>query len=335
MLTAPPRRAAAGRDNRRVSTTLIVPFAAPLSEAGRQALQTLALPRLQRLLARWTPAAPLGSDEFSPNPPHEQALARALGWGSDAAALAHAALPFAAAQAAALGLAGAAEADDGWAWLTPVHLHVGTEQVSLTDPAALRLDEAASCELLDILRPLFETEGFALHWAEPGRWLARHALFAGLATASLDRVTGRNVDPWLPDQRGARLLRRLQNEVQMLLYTHAVNERREAAGLPTVNSLWFSGAGRLAAGSVAQRDDVRVDARLRAPALGEDWAAWCAAWQALDAGPVAALAAQPGATLVLCGERRALALSPQPRSLWQRLGAGWRSPAPHQLLETL
>ena len=331
-MTRPPRR------------TLIVPFAAPLSEAGRQALQTLALPRLQRLLAHWAPGAPLGRDEFSPNPPHEQALAQALGWAGDAAALPDAPLPFAAAQAAALGLDGADPADPaaagaGWAWLSPVHLHVGTEQVSLTEPAALRLDDAASRELLDIVRPLFETEGFTLHWAEPGRWLARHALFAELATASLDRVTGRNVDPWLPDQRGARLIRRLQNEVQMLLYTHPVNDRREAAGLPTVNSFWLSGSGRLPAGAAAAGGDaVQVDDRLRAPALAEDWAAWCEAWRALDAGPIADCAAADAAgptTLVLCGERRALPLAPQPRGLWQRLAARWRAPAPLALLETL
>lgn len=325
--------------------TLIVPFAAPLSEAGRQALQTLALPQLQRLLGRWTPGAPLGSDEFSPNPPHEQALAQALGWADDAGALPRAALPFAAAQAAALGLdEDSAPADDaaGWAWLSPVHLHVGTEQVSLTEPAALRLDAEASRELLDIVRPLFETEGFTLHWAEPGRWLARHALFADLATASLDRVTGRNVDPWLPDQRSARLIRRLQNEVQMLLYTHPVNDRREAAGLPTVNSFWLSGSGRLSAGAARSDAAVQVDDRLRAAALAEDWAAWCAAWRALDAGPIAEFAAQaararPGesATLVLCGERRALPLAPQPQGLWQRLAGRWRAPDALTLLETL
>jgi hypothetical protein len=33
---------------------------------------------------------------------------------------------------------------------------------------------------------------------------------------------------------------------------------------------------------------VQVDDKsLRQPALDEDWAAWCDAWQALDAGPIA------------------------------------------------
>lgn len=311
---------------------LIVPFAGTVSEAGRHALQSLALPQLERLLARLSPGLPLGRDEFSPNPPHEQALALALGWTDDPATLPDAALPFAAHQAAALGLATGGATDAAWGLLSPVHLHVGTEQVSLTEPAALQLDEAASRELLDIVRPLFETEGFTLHWAAPDRWLATHVLFDGLATASLDRVTGRNVDPWLPDQRSARLIRRLQNEVQMLLYTHPVNDRREAAGLPTVNSFWLSGCGR--APAAPPTAEVQVDDRLRAPALGEDWAAWCEAWRALDAGPLARLAQQGGA-LTLCGERHAVTFTPQPQGLWQRLSSAWRKPALHGVLERL
>jgi hypothetical protein len=306
---------------------LIVPFAGTVSEAGRQALQSLSLPSLTRLLGRLSPGEPLGSDEFSPNLPHEQALAQALGW----AHAPDAPLPFAARQAAALGLPAA---DAAWARLTPVHLHVGSDAVSLTEPEALQLDEASSRALLDALRPLFETEGFTLHWAAPLDWLATHPLFDGLVTASLDRVVGRNIDPWLPDQRSARLVRRLQNEVQMLLYTHPINEEREAAGLATVNSFWLSGCGRLPAGATPQPP--RVDDRLRAPALAEDWAAWCEAWQALDAGPITELLRTgESMSLTLCGERRAQTWAPASQGLWQRMAATWRKPSLHAVLEAL
>lgn len=311
---------------------LIVPFAGTVSEAGQHALQSLSLPRLDRLLARLQAMQRLGSDAFSLNPPHEQVLAAAWGWpAAPDAALPDMALPFAARQAAALGL----DTGQPWGLLTPVHLHVGTDQVSLTPPSALQLDEPASRELLEIVRPLFETEGFSLHWAAPLQWLATHALFDGLATASLDRVTGRNVNRWLPDQRSARLVRRLQNEVQMLLYTHAVNDRREAASLPTVNSVWLSHCGRLPAATIPA-EDPQIDDRLREPALGEDWAAWCEAWQALDAGPIGALArAGDNARLTLCGERFAQTFTAAPQGLWQRLAGRWQAPAAHTVLAAL
>jgi hypothetical protein len=304
---------------------VIVPFAAPLSDAGREAARSLQLPHLQRLLARWQAAAADEGDEFSLSTPHERALARAWGWP-----LADGALPLAAQLAAADGLAVDAQAGQAWALMTPVHQHVGTEQVSLLDPAVLRLDEPASRELLDIVRPWFESEGFAVHWGAPLRWYLVHESLADITAASLDRVVGRNIDAWLPGQRQARLLRRLQNEVQMLLHTHPVNAGREAAGLPAVNAFWLSGCGR--ARSLPPPPWPALDERLRGPALNEDWPAWQAAWAALDAGPIAQLLQQaaPGAQLTLAGERRAQTFSAATPGLLQRLASalpGRRGPA--------
>lgn len=328
MLTVgPPRRRPEPGPDNASHMHLIVPFAGTVSEAGHQALQSLALPRLEKLLARLQPGQRLGSDAHSLNPPHEQALATAWGWpaGPDAA------LPLAARQAAALGL----DASQPWGLLTPVHLHVGTDQVSLTAPWALQLDDAASRGLLDAVRPLFESEGFTLHPTGPLQWLASHPLFDGLATAALDRVVGRNIDRWLPGHGDARLIRRLQNEVQMLLYTHPLNDAREAAGLPTVNSVWLSHCGRLPDGA-SPPPSAQVDDRLRQPALDEDWAAWCEAWRALDAGPIDALARAGGdVRLTLCGERFAQTFMPARQGLWQRLAGRWQPPSATAVLEAL
>jgi hypothetical protein len=309
---------------------LIVPFAGSVSPTGQLAQQTLSLPNLERLLPRLALTHTLGKDEYTLSPPHELALAHAKGW-----ALNDGALPWAAELATQLTApAGLTVGDQPWALLTLVHMHVGAEQVRLTDPAALDVDEATSRSFIEAVRPLFESEGFGLHWLDAKRWLATHPLFDGLATASLDRVHGRNVDPWLPDQRSARLLRRLQNEVQMVLYTHPLNEAREAAGQPPVNSFWCHGCGK--AQAAQNTAAVQVDDRLRAPALNEDWAAWREAWAALDAGPIAALlqSAEP-ATLSLCGERTARTWQTAPRSLVQRLGGLFQRRAAPAWLEPL
>ncbi|MBI5257613.1 MAG: hypothetical protein HY855_14015 [Burkholderiales bacterium] len=305
--------------------TLIVPFAGPGSEAGRQALLGLPLPNLQRLLARLSPGIVNGGDEYTLSPPHERALAYAMGWRA-----ADGALPFAARVAASIGLP---LGEHAWGLLTPVHLQVSTERIILTDPQALELDEAGSRALLDAVRPLLESEGFLLHWAGPLQWLAAHPVFDRLATASLDRVIGRHIDPWLPKQPEARTLRRVQNEAQMLLHGHPLNEAREAAGLPPVNSFWVSACGRL---QVPVAEPPAVDDRLRRPALNEDWAAWREAWAALDAGPLAQLARQRGPVrLVLCGERVARTLETQPLGLWKRLRRAFRRPSAQALLESL
>ncbi|MCI1192691.1 hypothetical protein MOJ79_12640 [Calidifontimicrobium sp. SYSU G02091] len=291
---------------------LVVPFAAPLSDAGRQALRDVELPHLAELLSARRRERRDDGDAWSLTPPHERALARAWGW-----AAAEGALPFAAHTAAQAGIE---PGDLAWGLLTPVHLHLGTEQVSLLDPQALQLDEATSRTLFDAVAPLFTSEGFVLRWVAPLVWLTAHESLRALPTASLDRVIGRHVDRWLPDAPAARLLRRLQNEVQMLLYTHPVNAERESQGRLSVNSVWLSGCGPYQPARPAPA--LVVDERLRAAALAEDWPAWQAAWRALDAGPLAAAldATRRGepVTLTLCGERSAVTFDAAARRPWAR-----------------
>ena len=307
---------------------LLIPFAAPLSEAGRQAAATLALPHLQELLSRWRELQRDAGDEFSLSPPHERVRARALGLQGG-----NGLLPWAAHAARADGVD---TADLAWGLLTPAHWHLGTDQVTLIDPAALVLDETGSRACFDAVCELFTSEGFALHWGAPLRWYAAHESLATLATASLDRVIGRNVDAWLGTDPAARRMRRLQNEVQMLLYTHPLNDERAARGLLPVNSFWLSGCGVAQPVSGAEP---AVDERLRSPALAEDWAAWVKAWQTLDEGPLRDLlsAAESGAacSLTLCGERSAVRLEPAPRGLLERLRGLWSPPAIVPLLESL
>ena len=307
---------------------LLIPFAAPLSEAGRQAAATLLLPNLKTLLARWAQVQRDSADEWSFSPPHERALAQALGLHGGEGLL-----PWAARAAAADGIATDASA---WGLMTPAHWHLGTDQVSLLDPAALMLDDANSRTLFNAVQHLFISEGFAMHYGAPQRWYLAHESLATLATASLDRVIGRNVNAWLGTAPAARRIRRLQSEVQMLLYTHPLNDERAARGLLPVNSFWLSGCG------VAQPETGTppvVDERLRSPALADDWAAWVKAWDTLDQGPLATLLARTeagdAAQLTLCGERSSVRLQPAARSMVQRLRAMWAPPAPTALLETL
>ena len=307
---------------------LLIPFAAPLSDAGRQAAATLTLPNLQALLARWTEVQRDSADELSLSPPHERALALALGL-QGASGL----LPWAARNARADGIA---PADLAWGQLTPAHWHLGTEQLSLLDPFMLMLDEAESRAVFNAVEPLFTSDGFALHYGAPLRWYVAHESLATLATPSLDRVIGRNVDAWLGKDPLARRMRRLQAEVQMQLYTHPLNDARTARGLLAVNSFWLSGCG------VAQADAgpaPRIEDGLRRCALTEDWAAWVKAWDALDEGPLAELraAAEGGApsSITLCGERAWVRFEPTPRSLMQRARSLWSPALPAAVLETL
>jgi hypothetical protein len=314
---------------------LIVPFAGVLSEAGRHTAHSLSLPSLEKLLARAHAGPSGGGDERSLSAPHEMALAQALDWP-----MADGLLPLAARAAARDGVHTGTRAVG---LLTPVHLHLGTEQVTLTDPDTLGLDEADARTLFDALLPLFADEGFELHWGAAQRWYLVHESLAEWPSASLDRVIGRNIDAWLTDAparhdthgkvRPAHLWPRLHSEAQMLLHGHPVNERRESQGLSSVNSVWLSGCGALRA---AAGEEPHIDERLRSPALAEDWAAWAEAWHALDAGPVRQLLdGANGSVLTLAGERRYQPFTFQHTSAWQRMRTLWQRAPVHQLLEAL
>lgn len=315
---------------------LLIPFAGASSEPARQALATLELPNLARWLSRMS-AAPVddhAGDDDSFTPPHEHALARHLGWRGDDGRL-----PVAAWLARQDGVDVHPGAGPGIGLMTPTHWAVGTDQITLLDPELLQLGEAESRELLAAVSPLFSSEGWTLHWGAATRWYARHPSLAGLRTASLDRVIGRNVDRWMPQDPQARLLRRLQSEVQMLLYQHPVNEAREARGALAVNSFWLSGCGAAPA-DPAGAGDLQVATQLRTPALAGDWAAWCSAWREIDAQPMRALLEQAerraAAVLTLCGERLARRCEAAPASWWHRLSAPLRrGPAVRPLLEAL
>jgi hypothetical protein len=293
---------------------LVLSFAACCAEPSQAALARLDLPELSHLLQRLRPQAADSGDEFSLSTPHERAQARAMGLPATDGLI-----PLAAAQAVAQGL----NPDGAWAWITPCHLQVGRDQISLLDPQTLALTEAEMDALGSALQDFFEDDGVKLQARLPGRWLASGDLFKDLPTASLDRVIGRDVGIWMPPSVQARALRRLQSETQMLLYNHPLTEARLASGLRAVNSFWVSGTGTLPPQWQAPPVAPELNQSLRASALQEDWATWAQTWQALDAGTLAQWRhrAESGEALriSLCGEKSTQTFETGPRGLIQTL----------------
>ena len=277
---------------------VMIPFAHCSSEGCALALRTLQLPHLQKLLSRLAPVPAEPSELCSLSAPHERALARAL-----ALPLADGMIPWAALQARQT-----LAADGAWGFITPCHWKIGSQHVVMSGSTLTDLSDPDSRALMSAMQPYFAEDGITLHYQQPTRWLAQSDLFNNLATASLDRAAGHDVSLWLPTDSRARQLRRLQSEMQMLLYDHPVNESRSGRGLSVVNSFWLSGTGALPpAFKPAAGEAPRIADSLREAALNEDWSAWGQVWEQLDATQCAALldALKQGDSvqLTLCGER--------------------------------
>lgn len=293
---------------------LLIPHAAPLGPACRQALDGLQLPHLQALLALLRPAWHLAVDDNRLTPATELAHAKALGL-----ALTDGLVPWAALAARDAGLAPPAH----YALLTPCHWDIHTQSVFMADPAQLELREDESRTLFAAMQPYFEEDGLQLHWLCADTWLVAGEVLRELPTAALARVCNATVDDWIPRQDAAKLLRRLQNEMQMLLYTHPVNNAREARRVPTINAFWLHGTGTLDAAWQPPSPPVTVASSLQSPASHDDASAWAAAWQVLDAGPVqqalqAARRGQP-VQLTLASLAHARSFHTAPLSFWARL----------------
>jgi hypothetical protein len=316
---------------------LLIPCAASHAPGCQAALVTLQLPNLKKLLARLTPQPLDGGDERSWSPPHERALAKARGLPHQDGQI-----PWAAACACECAdLAALAAPGTAWAFVTLCHWQASTFEVSMRQIPMRDLASAESDALLGAMAPFFEQDGITLHPLAPGRWLARGEVFAHLRTASPDRVQGRNLEPWMPSTAEAGSLIRLVSEMQMLLYTHPVNDAREARGARPANALWFSGAGTLpeAPSAPAATPELQVMPSLKAAALEEDWSAWVAAWHALDATVIgdllAAQARGEPVQLTLCGERHAQTWAAQPLGLMQKIRAKFASQPLLNLLKSL
>ena len=256
------------------------------------------------------------------SPPHECAWAEAVGWP-----VVDGGLPWAAHAARQAGLITEHNASlaTGWAFITLCHWQVSQGQVILGDPTQLHIDAATDATLFQAMQRFFAEDGIVLHPYKPGQWLAQSSWFVDLPTASLDRVMGRNIDPWLVGSHStqalspaAQVLRRLQNEMQMLLYTHPVNEGCRLS----INSFWLHGTGRLPTSESNQPAPTMVET-LRNSALQQDFMGWLEAWHHIDAQVMAPLLEQLAAgqpqRLVLCGEHVFHVYDTAQSSWWQSL----------------
>jgi hypothetical protein len=141
--------------------------------------------------------------------------------------------------------------DADWLCLDPVRLHFEQRALIVDDPQHLGLTDAESAALAVSLAPTFAALG-ELHVISPGAWNLRLAAVAP-AFQALPDAAGRSVSALPPDPAYAAW-RHAINEAQMILHAHPVNQAREAAGLPLVNSLWPWGGGRLPDTSASQHD---------------------------------------------------------------------------------
>jgi hypothetical protein len=131
--------------------------------------------------------------------------------------------------------------DGCWLRADPVHLRLQRDQLVLLPNLEVSADEAGHlCAALD---RHFSGQGMEFIAPHPQRWYVKLDRLPDIETVPLSQAAGRNVHDLLPEGAEALRWHQLFNEIQMLLFSHPVNEAREARGELPVNSLWFWGGG--------------------------------------------------------------------------------------------
>ena len=288
----------------------------------REIIENLRTPHLKAWLSKAQALEGTTLSEESLNTPLEEGIRVCLadsshatqissGFSGHAHALALRSLPKETAQASAL---------EGWALISLCHWHVNSGQVFMlrSEP----LDEQGSEMLREELSPFFAQVGISLFKHMPGVWLAKSELFQALPTANLSRAMGQEVEPWLvgntfafPKERThqSQSLKRLQSEVQMLLYQHPINQGRIAP----LNSIWFSDTGTsyLDAAQVhwlsmtpqptqlesSSTNSIWISEHLNAARNQGDWRDWAQTLERMDADLFAELNTGGFERLIFCG----------------------------------
>jgi hypothetical protein len=292
---------------------LIIPGALLPHVAGENpSTRTPLPPKLRALLAAMAPATRIECAEDNPSTPFELALAEANALPGGAGHI-----PWAAFETGAVGMP--------CAFIKLCHLQVGADHILLLPPEDLGVDAETSRVLLAAMAPYFLEDGITLqpYGDVHGTWLATGEPFRNLRTVSTDQVAGRRVTRSMLESTGgsAAVLRRLQNEMQMLLYTHPASEMRQQQRQLPINSFWVTGAGVLDT-KIPFAPDVMVEPRLYAAAARADADAHAKAWQEVDADVCAKLLVRLRAgddvRLTLCSEKAAQSFGPAQTGLWRQ-----------------
>lgn len=124
----------------------------------------------------------------------------------------------------------------------PIHLEVGMNDVTLTDKITDLTDDEAK-ELIGILNQHFAQDELKFIFGSNRCWYVSFAENETVQSHDIDSVLLQNIADKLA-QSQQRNWKVIQNETQMLLHDSDINKHREMAGLKSVNSLWFWGAGK-------------------------------------------------------------------------------------------
>ena len=132
-----------------------------------------------------------------------------------------------------------------WYHFDPVHLKADRDSLILFDGLHLAIQATEAEALLDLCQQHFAEEQWVLVQKTTDRYYLGLTAPPRLTTYSLNQVTGKSINYFLPQGKDKKKWRSLLNEIQMLLFNAPFNQQRMEQNKPTINGIWISGGGFL------------------------------------------------------------------------------------------
>ncbi|MBC7621951.1 MAG: hypothetical protein H7232_01025, partial [Aeromicrobium sp.] len=141
---------------------------------------------------------------------------------------------------------GGTPSDEAWLRADPVHLAISRDNAQLFDSHVVNPTADEMAAIAATINGHFVAQGIQVEFPNPARGYITTEPNNLPKSTPLWQMSGANVFDNLPLSKTRTNWRSISNEIQMLLHEHPVNEKRTAAGTPTINGLWIWGGGTVA-----------------------------------------------------------------------------------------
>ena len=133
--------------------------------------------------------------------------------------------------------------NDGWMFAEPIHLVADRDRLTMFTSHFLELNSVETAAFISALNVHFADRNLQFYAPTIERWYVRcgSAEIPETTPPNFAR-TGSLID-FQPKSRGAISWRAVQNEAQMLFFSHALNDARQLDGKVAASGVWFWGGG--------------------------------------------------------------------------------------------
>lgn len=125
----------------------------------------------------------------------------------------------------------------------PVYQQLDINEAILAHSSVLDVQMHESQEIIADLNRHFADDGVVFSCVAPKRWYCTFPRQMNVQTVPPGTATGRSVSLTMVQGVDAGVWRAWLSEIEMLLYSHPVNQLRASSGKSVINSLWLWGEG--------------------------------------------------------------------------------------------